>query len=491
MKQQRDAEGTFHKAGIWTRVGAVLAACLIMCATPQKALAQEPKQDRPNIVVIMTDNLGYGDLSVYGGMRAPTPRIDALAGEGVRFRDFQVEPGCTPTRAAFMTGRMSIRSGNSGFVVPGGKTGLDPMEVTIAEVMKTAGYSTANYGKWHLGELSERHPQMQGFDEFYGILNTSIPVDPSFPGFDAEVIPRQQILEGTAGKPSKVVGEMTLEMRSQMDRKLTSMGVEYIEKQAREKKPFFLLLTYVNPHHPVVPHPDFAGKSGGGAYADVLMEIDHNTGVVLNAIDNAGIRDNTIVVWFSDNGPTRYSPEGDHNGDPGPWSGELGSAWEGGLRTAGMIRWPGRIRSGWVSDEIFHVMDLYTTLGNIAGGDVPTDRPIDGLDQTAYLLGDQPHSARDHAMVFFYNKLTAIRWRQFKAHFVIYERFRSLTEPSKDLGVLPRIHNLRADPKELFDLMGRSGGTPMFIQFQSVAAPYLASFQEYPHMDYSKMTRSK
>ena len=119
------------------------------------------------------------------------------------------------------------------------------------------------------------------------------------------------------------------------------------------------------------------------------MEIDFNTGQILDAMDEAGIRDNTIVVWFSDNGPTRYSPEADHNGDPGPWSGELGSAWEGGLRTAGMMRWPGKIREGWVSDEIFHVMDLYTTLGRIGGGDIPTDRPVDGLDQTAYLLGEQ------------------------------------------------------------------------------------------------------
>jgi arylsulfatase len=221
------------------------------------------------------------------------------------------------------------------------------------------------------------------------------------------------------------------------------------------------------------------------------MEIDHNTGVVLDAIDDAGVRDHTIVVWFSDNGPTRYSPEADHNGDPGPWSGELGSAWEGGLRTAGMMRWPGKIKSNWVSDETFHVMDLYVTLGNIAGGDVPTDRPIDGVDQTAFLTGKQINSARDHCMVFFYGELTAIRWRQFKAHFIVYERFKSLTQPGKKLGVLPRIHNLRADPKELYDLMGRSGGTPMFMQFQKVAAPYLASFQKFPNRDYSKITRSR
>jgi len=216
------------------------------------------------------------------------------------------------------------------------------------------------------------------------------------------------------------------------------------------------------------------------------MEIDQNTGQVLDAIEKTGIRENTVVVWFSDNGPTRYSPEADHNGDPGPWSGELGSAWEGGLRTAGMMRWPGKIRPDWVCDEIFHVMDLFTTLSTIAGGHVPSDRPIDGLDQTAFLLGEDRTSARDHSIVFFYGKLTAIRWRQFKAHLVVYDRFQSLTRPATDLGVLPRIYNLRTDPKELFDLMGRSGGTPMFEQFQKVVTPYLASFREFPNNDYSR-----
>jgi len=231
----------------------MVPACLTLLS-PASTVAAPAK---PNIVVIMVDNLGYGDLGAYGGMRAPTPRIDALAREGVLFRDFQVEPGCTPTRAAFMTGRMPIRSGNSGFVTPGGKTGLHPEETTLAEVLKDAGYRTANFGKWHLGELPERQPHAQGFDEFYGVLNTSIPVDPSFPGFDENVIPRQKILQAKAGEPAEVIGEMTLERRGQMDRDLTRMAIDFISEHAGGAEPFFLLVTYVNPHHPVVPHPDF------------------------------------------------------------------------------------------------------------------------------------------------------------------------------------------------------------------------------------------
>jgi arylsulfatase len=138
--------------------------------------------EKPNIVVIMTDNQGYGDLGAYGGVRAETPRIDKLATEGIQFLDFQVEPGCTPTRAAFQTGRMPVRSGTDGYVEPGQPGGLHPMEVTIAELLKSVGYTTAMYGKWHLGETSERQPQMQGYDEWYGVTNTTVPVDPTLPG---------------------------------------------------------------------------------------------------------------------------------------------------------------------------------------------------------------------------------------------------------------------------------------------------------------------
>ena len=162
-----------------------------------------------------------------------------------------------------------------------------------------------------------------------------------------------------------------------------------------------------------------------------------------------------------------------------------------GLRTAGMMRWPGKIRANWKCDQIFSVMDLYTTLGKFAGADIPTDRPVDGMDQSDFLLGKEKNSRRDHVVCFFYGKLTAIRWKQFKAHMVIYDRFKSLTSPAKDLGVLPRIYNLRADPKERFDLMGRSGGTPAYIQIMQTAAPYLQSFKEFPNRDYTKMKRSK
>jgi arylsulfatase len=439
----------------------------------------------------MTDNQGYGDLGIYGGLRAPTPRIDRLANEGVMFKDFQVEPNCTPSRAAFLTGRMPIRSGTDGLVMPGQPGGLDPMEVTLAEVLKGAGYATAYYGKWHLGESAEREPQMQGFDHWYGLHNTSLPVDPDFPGTDIKLMEPQKVMEGQAGKPARAVRDMDIAYRPLIDRDLTEMSVQYIIERAKKDAPFFLMTSFINPHHPVVPHPDFKGKSGGGAYPDVLMEIDHNVGQILDAIDNAGIRNNTIVFVFSDNGPTRYSRQPDQNGDNGMWSGELGSAWEGGLRTVGMVRWPRKIREGWQATDMIHVMDMFTTLGKIGGGDIPSDRPTDGVDQTNWLLGKQEHSARDSRLVFFNGNFVGIRWRQFKFLTMEYEKQSSLARPAYTGMSLPQLYNLKSDPKEEYNIMGESGASNVgaFMLQMGVAAQ--ASFKEFPNMDYSKMTRDK
>ena len=177
------------------------------------------------------------------------PGLISLGSEGVVFQDFQVEPNCTPSRAAFMTGRMPVRSGTDGLVFPGEPGGLDPMEVTLAEVLKRAGYGTAYYGKWHLGEIAAREPQMQGFDYWYGIHNTSFPVDPDFSGTDMKLIEAQQVMEGTAGKPANVVRDMDIEYRNLIDRDLTTRSVNYIKKEAKTKKPFFLMTSYINPHH--------------------------------------------------------------------------------------------------------------------------------------------------------------------------------------------------------------------------------------------------
>lgn len=439
----------------------------------------------------MTDNQGYGDLGIYGGLRAPTPRIDLLANEGVMFKDFQVEPNCSPTRAAFLTGRMPIRSGTDGLVMPGQPGGLDPMEVTLAEVLKGAGYLTAYLGKWHLGESSDREPLSQGFDYWYGIHNTSFPVDPDFPGTDMELIESQKVVEGYTGKPAKAVRDMDISYRPLIDRDLTDMSIEYINEGAKKDIPFFLMTSFINPHHPVIPHPDFKGKSGGGAYSDVLMEIDFNVGQILDAIDRTGIKDNTIVLFFSDNGPTRYSRQPDQNGDNGSWSGELGSAWEGGLRTVGMIRWPGKIKANWQAIDMIHVMDLFTTLGKFGGGDIPTDRPIDGVDQSDWLLGKQENSARDSRLVFFNGNFVGLRWRQFKFLTMEYEKQGSLARPAYSGMSLPQLYNLKSDPKEEYNIMGESGASNVGAYMLKMGVAAQESFKKFPNLDYSKMKRSE
>ena len=451
-------------------------------------------QQKPNIVVIMTDNQGYGDLGCYGGVRAETPRIDKLASEGIQFLDFQVEPGCTPTRAAFQTGRMPVRSGCDGYVEPGQPGGLDPREVTIAEVLKNVGYTTAMYGKWHLGESADRQPQMQGYDEWYGITNTTVPVDLTLPGANKLSLIQQKILYAKGGQKAEQVAENTTEMRSLIDREITTRSVNFIKENANKSNPFFLFVPFTNPHHPVIPHPDFKGKSKGGAYTDALMEIDYNTGKILDAIDEAGIKDKTIFVFFSDNGPTRYSPEADHNGDCGIWSGELGSGWEGALRTVGMMRWPNKIKTNWKSKEMFHVLDFFTTFAKITGAEIPDDRAIDGVDQTDFLMGKQENSNRDSRLVLYdgHKGPVAVRYKQFKFHFITYAKFNPFQSAPQVLGQIPYVYNLDTDPKELFNLFGRSGGiAPFEAMVRDVVAPYMISLRKFPNKDYSNTKRDK
>ena len=224
------------------------------------------------------------------------------------------------------------------------------------------------------------------------------------------------------------------------------------------------------------------------------MEMDFNTGQILDAIDDSGVRDDTIFVYFSDNGPTRYSPEADHNGDNGIWSGELGSAWEGGLRTVGMMRWPGKIKSNWKSKEMFHVLDFFSTFAAITGADVPDDRAIDSIDQTNYLMGKQETSDRDSRVVMYDGHPTpvAVRYKQFKFHWIIYDKWKPFSGGPKKLGQIPLLYNLDTDPKEMYDLFGRSGGiAPFEAMARDVLTPYIVSVKKYPHKDYSNMTRSK
>ncbi len=442
-------------------VATVMTLLLAITIVPDTAHAQ---MSRPNIVFMMADNLGYGDVGVYGGGEvrgAPTPRIDKLAHEGLRFTQFLVEPGCTPSRAATMTGRYSVRSGLSLVIVPGTPNTLSAKEITMAEIMKSVGYSTAYYGKWHLGTQSESLPHNQGFDEFYGIPNTTdetlyVPTStenatPLPDGFN-----QPSIIRAKAGGKLENVKPYNFDTRRTIDVELADMSIDYIKKHAKSDNPFFLFIAWTRPHYPNFTSPEFEGSSRIGLYGDSLMELDHNTGRVLDAIEASGLRDNTLVVFMSDNGPMRTTTWPD-SGSAGPWRGELGDPLEGSIRTIGMVRWPGKINPR-VSNEMFSTMDFMPTFARIVGAKMPEDRPIDGVDQLDFLLGKQKKSNRNSLLTFTGDQLQAVRFNQFRYYLVDivpsgsgFSRQEGLAGTYRRLHY-PLIYNIEADPREEFNI---------------------------------------
>jgi arylsulfatase len=462
----------------------------VLCLVCVFAAASHAK-DNPNIVFMMADNLGYGDVGVYGGGElrgAPTPRIDQLAREGLRLTQFLVEPGCTPSRAATMTARYSVRSGLSLVIVPGTPNTLATEEITMAEVLKSVGYDTAYFGKWHLGAEPRSLPHNQGFDTFYGIPNTTdetlyIPTSTEnkapLPGGFSE----PSIIRGKAGGKIENVKPYNLEARRQIDVELADMSVKFIERHADASGPFFLFIAWTRPHYPNLTSPEFEGASRIGDYGDSLMELDHNTGRVLAAIDKAGLEDETIVVFMSDNGPMRTNTWPD-SGSAGPFRGELGDPLEGSIRTIGMIRWPGKIEPG-TSNEMFSTMDFMPTFARITGAKIPQDRPIDGVDQLDFLLGKQQQSNREHLITFTGDQLQAVRWRQFRYYLVDVvpsgigaARQEGLAGSYKKLHY-PLIYNIEADPREEFNINTTRGWIAGHAM--RIIGGYLQTLEDHPN----------
>jgi arylsulfatase len=425
-------------------------AVLVLCAGIAPVRAQENK---PNVVLMVMDNLGWGEIGVYGGgilRGAETPRLDNLASEGMRFLNFNVETQCTPSRSALMTGRHPIRSGTTK-VVWGQLYGMTQWEITIAELLSEQGYATGMFGKWHLGDTKGRFPTDQGFDEWYGIPNTtdeSLYVD-GFQ-FDAEVSDIPHIMQGVKGKAPEEVKVYDREARRRIDGELAQRTIKFMERSVEAGKPFFAYVPFTLVHLPAIPHPDFEGKTGNGRWADVLTEVDHRAGQILDAIDDLKVRDNTVVIWMSENGPEEIYP---HHGTAGPWRGTYFTALEGSLRTPFLIRWPSKIKAGSVHNEIMHITDLYPTIARIAGAKLPTDRIIDGVDQLNFLTGKAEKSAREGFPVYNGDTLQAYKWRNWKLHFATQKTMRSVIERPG----MPRLYNLLTDPKEQYDLIEKGG----------------------------------
>jgi arylsulfatase len=424
--------------------------------------ARAQAQRKPNIVVMLMDNLGYGELGVYGGgilRGAPTPVIDKLASEGMRLLNFNVEAQCTPSRSALMTGRFSIRSGTYEVPIGGVPDGLTQWEITIAQLLSRQGYATGMWGKWHLGSAIPRLPTNRGFDEWYGIprtydeamwpsLNETGGMWPSVgstQGWNAKEVPAQPIYDARKGQTPRTVGVLDVNNRRTMEAEITNRAIEFMKRNASAGQPFFAYVSFSLMHMPTLPNPEFAGKTGNGDWADCLAEMDYHTGRILDAIKQAGIEDNTLVIFTSDNGPEATHP---WEGDSGPWRGTYFTAMEASLRAPFIIRWPGRVPVGRVNNEIVHVVDLFTTLARVGGAQTPEDRPIDGVDQLDFFLGRQDTSKRDGFPAYVADRLTAVKWRNWKLHFIKQDSMYDVPEKL----ALPRLYNLLTDLKEERDV---------------------------------------
>lgn len=401
---------------------------------------------RPNIILILADNLGWGEPGCYGGgalRGAPTPRIDQLAQEGLLLTNFNVESDCVPTRSALMTGRHPIRTGCRQSVPAGFPQGLTSWEKTLAECLSEHGYTTAHHGKWHLGDIPGRYPSDRGFDEWFGIPRTTHESQfTSTVGFYPDVVELPYIMKGFAGQAAENVCIYDLDKRREIDEMLVERSKDWLSRKVVEKEPFFLYHPLVHLHFPTIPHKDFAGTTKQGDFADSMAEMDYRVGQILDHIESLGVRQNTLVIFASDNGPEFRSP---WRGTAGPWTGTYHTAMEGSLRVPFIMRWPGKVPEGAKSNEMVHVTDIFTTLLSVAGARVPKDRPIDGVDQTSFFQDPLNSKSLRTGLVFYIkDEMRAIKWKDWKLHYV-YE-----PKVNQSNGKLesPYLFNVVRDPKE-------------------------------------------
>lgn len=359
----------------------ILSAVAVLCLAAAHSHAQSESQ-KPNVIVILADDLGYGDLSCYGADDIATPSIDRMAAEGAKFNSFYVSPVCSPTRAALMTGSHSTRVGIGGVMFPRNNHGLNPDEITLPELLKDQGYATAIIGKWHLGNQDMFQPLKHGFDYWYGTPasnnqfyypNTkTYALDCKYrEGYSCDGILKRE----TAACPlirDNVVIEVPAD-QMQFTQRYTRETIRFITRN--KDKPFFVYLAHNMPHIPLHASEKFVGSSKRGIYGDTIQELDWSTGEILRSLKELGLDNNTLVIFTSDNGPNTGK-----GGSAGPLKGGKGSTLEGGVRVPFVARWPGTIPAGTESDEPITGMDLLPTLTRIAVGVVPDARVIDGKD---------------------------------------------------------------------------------------------------------------
>ncbi|CAG7618574.1 arylsulfatase [Rhodococcus opacus] len=446
-------------------------------------------QVKPNVVFILVDNVGWGDFGVYGGT-TPTPRIDKLASEGIRFNDYNVEAQCTPTRSAIMTGRHPVRSGTYKLSWPGeGMSGMAPWEYTIADLLSEAGYATALYGKWHLGNTEGRLPTDQGFDEWWGIKDSWDEAGyTAWPLYQELGLPAPMIWEGRKGEQSTPAMPLDLDVRPIVDEKyLVPKTVEFIKKNAAAKKPFFVYLGYSQMHPPMIANPNYANTSTArsGVYADCLAEMDDRVGQIVDAVKAAGIEDNTIIVLSSDNAGGGALPHVGP-GSNGPWRGNFfNTPFEGSMRVSAMIRWPGAIPAGVVTAQTLAAVDWLPTLAGMVGASelVPRDRPIDGVDASAFMLGKSDKTGRDSYLFFGPDgELMSVKWKYYKM-ILRYTEDLPAIQSGFVTPQFPMMYDLSSDPHEDMNLWWTNlTNAWMFSPFLGLIGEYEKSVKEYPNI---------
>ena len=435
--------------GLTVGVMHVLVSCtsssrLTSTATPEDVMRT------PNIIIITADDLGYGDLGSYGHPNIRTPHLDRMAHEGQRWTSFYSQaPVCSPSRAALLTGRVHLRSGmygrQQGVFFPDSQAGLPAEEITVAEALRDAGYATGIVGKWHLGHLPEYLPTRHGFDSWFGIpysndMDRQLPngLDNRTAYFRPEIEYYQVPLMRDEVELERPVNQHTVTKR------YAEEAVAFI--RAHRNEPFFLYLPHTMPHMPLFRSSNFEAHSSAGIYGDVIEEVDWAVGQVLNTLDHLGLSENTLVVFTSDNGP--WTSFETHGGSAGPLRHGKGTTYEGGMRVPGVFWWPGTIEPG-VTQEIGSATDLFTTAITLAGGTIPEDRPIDGVDLSAVLF-DTGSSPREEMAYYRMGELFAFRKGAHKVHFVTEGRYG--LPPERTEHDPPVMFDLRVDIGERYDI---------------------------------------
>ncbi|GJD65690.1 arylsulfatase [Methylobacterium frigidaeris] len=466
----------------------------------------------PNILVIFGDDIGQTNVSAYsfGLMGYRTPNIDRLARDGMMFTDYYAEQSCTAGRSTFITGQCTLRTGLSKVGIPGATVGLQARDATLAELLKPLGYATGQFGKNHLGDRDEYLPTNHGFDEFFGNLyHLNAEEDPEnhfypqSPEFRKRFGPRGVLRTSVDGRIEDT-GPLTRKRMETIDDETSTAAIDFMQRQTRAGKPFFCWFNSTRMHfrtHVRADHRDRPGLDSRTEYADGMIEHDATIGQILKAVDDLGIANDTIVLYTTDNGPHQNSwPDAGTT----PFRSEKNTNWEGAFRVPCLIRWPGRIQAGTVSNEMVSGLDWVPTLMAAAGDPDIKDKllkghragtktfkvHLDGYNQLPYLTGQQPNGARKEFIYFNDDgDLVALRYGNWK---VVFEEQRApgtlriWAEPFTKLRV-PKLFNLRADPFERADITSNtyydwlmSDGAGVFIAAPPVVGAFLASFKEYP-----------